>query len=166
MNMVRNADLTRDHDVIARGAGACDSHLTDQQVVSPDLAVVADLHEIIDLGAFANDRGLERAAVDGGAGADFHVIADLHMAELRDFVVASVMQAIAESVRADHRAGMDRDAMTQNGAVIKDGMRIESDIISKPAKSADYRSVFNSSDGDHRASFSDASERKYARLFS
>src|SRR6266478_2213906 len=163
MKMVRDADLTRDHDVIARGAGAGNPHLTDQQVVSTDLAVVADLHEIVDLSAFANDRGLEGAAVDGGAGADFHVIADLHMAQLRNFVVTSVVQAVAEAVRANDRVGVNRDAVAQNGAVIKDGMRIEDDIISEPAKSADHRSGVNSTARSHRASFSDTGERKNAR---
>src|SRR5713101_3459920 len=164
MNMVRDADLTRDHDVIARGAGAGNPHLTDQQIVSADFAVVADLHEIVDLRAFANDRGLERAAVDGGAGADFHVVADLHMAQLRNLVVASVVQSITESVRADHRVGRNRDAMNQDSAVVKNGMGIEGDVVAEPAKSADHRSGVNSTSRAHRASFSDASEREYARL--
>src|SRR5262249_20656193 len=75
VDVVRDADLAGTHHVIARAAGAGDAHLADEQVVLADLAVVADLHEVVDLGAGADARGLERAAVNRRAGPDLGVIA-------------------------------------------------------------------------------------------
>jgi hypothetical protein len=34
------------------------------------------LHQIVNFGAFADPRFAEAGAVDGGVGADFHVVAD------------------------------------------------------------------------------------------
>ena len=42
----------------------------------PIADVVRDLHQIVDLGAFADDGITGRAAVDRGIGADFHVVLD------------------------------------------------------------------------------------------
>ena len=54
VDVIDDADLAGDHDVIARAARAGDAHLADEQVVPADPAVVADLHEVVDLGAFAD----------------------------------------------------------------------------------------------------------------
>ena len=55
----------------------------------------------------ANARGFKGAAVDGGASADFHVVADLDMAELRHLDVFAAVQAVAEAVGADDGVGMN-----------------------------------------------------------
>ena len=46
----------------------------------PIWQLCADLHEVVDLGAVADARGLKGAAVDGRAGADLDVVADLDVA--------------------------------------------------------------------------------------
>src|SRR5262249_38395482 len=83
VDVVGDPHLAGGDDVIAGAAGAGDAHLADEEVVPADPAVVADLHKVVDLGAGADARGLEGAAVDGRAGADLDVIADLDVAELR-----------------------------------------------------------------------------------
>ena len=50
--------------------------------------VVADLHEIVDLGAFADDRVAIGAAVDRRPGADLDVVLDDDAADLRHFQMA------------------------------------------------------------------------------
>src|SRR5579885_3036944 len=64
-DVIRQAGLAGDDDEIARGARAGDADLADHQVVTADLAVVADLNQVVDLRARADARRPERAAVDG-----------------------------------------------------------------------------------------------------
>ena len=64
--------------------------------------------------------GLERAAVDRGAGADLHVVADLDVAELRHLDVPAVLHAVAEAVGADHGVGVDDDPVAEDGVVVQD----------------------------------------------
>ena len=65
----------------------------------PMLAVVGDLHQVVDLGAGADARGLEGAAIDRGAGADLDVVADLDVAQLRHLDVPAVDDADSRSRR-------------------------------------------------------------------
>src|SRR5262245_40521505 len=71
--------------------------------------VVPDLHEIIDLAAGADHRVLERAAVDAAVGADLHVVADDHPADLRHLEMALRAHGEAEPVLPDPDAGVQGD---------------------------------------------------------
>src|SRR5262249_14459724 len=51
VDVVGDAHLARHHHVVAGAAAAGDADLADQQVVPADLAVVADHHQVVDLGA-------------------------------------------------------------------------------------------------------------------
>ena len=61
----------------------CETRIT----CSPIVHVVADLHEVVDLRAAADPRRAGGGAVDGRAGADLDVVADLDGADLRDLAV-------------------------------------------------------------------------------
>ena len=50
--------------------------LSHQDTGPADLHVVPDLHQIVDAGAGADDGVFQRAAVDGGVGADLDVVLD------------------------------------------------------------------------------------------
>ena len=86
------------------------------------LTLWRDLHQIVDLGALADDGVADRAAVDRGVGADLDVVLDDDAADLRHLRDARAAPGtIAEAVLADARAGMDDDAvadqrMHQRGA--------------------------------------------------
>src|SRR5262249_56337208 len=98
VDVVGDADLAGHHDVVAGRRGAGDADLAGENVVLADLAVVGHLDEVVDLGAAADARGLEGAAVHGGAGADLDVVADLDVAELRHLHVLAVREAVAEAI--------------------------------------------------------------------
>ena len=53
--------------------------------VAADLHIVADLDQIIDLGAFADHGVAQSAAIDGGGGADLDPVLDDDAAQLGDF---------------------------------------------------------------------------------
>ena len=54
-----------------------------------DADIVGDLHEIVDLGAFADDRVGHRAAIDRGVGADLDIVLDDDAADLRNALRAA-----------------------------------------------------------------------------
>ena len=87
----------------------------------------------------ADAGGLEGAAVDGGAGADLDVVADLDVAQLRHLDVPAVLQPIAETVRSQDRVGMNDDAVAQHGAVVEDGVGKNGHVVAEPAVPADHR---------------------------
>ena len=57
-------------------------------VCAPMTHVVRNLDLVVELDAVFDDRVFQRAAVDGGIGADFDIVADQHAANLRNFFPA------------------------------------------------------------------------------
>src|SRR5262249_39443236 len=159
MNVTHNAYLAGDHHIVASAAGAGNAHLADQQIVSADPAVVSDLHEIIDLRSFADPRGLERAAVDGRAGADLHVVADLDVAELWHLDMSAILKAVAKTIRANHRVGMHDHAVAKDRAVVEHDVGMQDYIIAEAAEPADGNAMIDSAACAHQCSFPDGRER-------
>ena len=60
-----------------------------------------------------------RGTVNAGVGTDLHMVADLHIADLRDFQVLAVLLGKAEAVSTDDRPRM-QDAVSANVAVLID----------------------------------------------
>ena len=81
-----------------------------------DADVVADLHLIIDLGAFADDGVVHGAAIDGRIGADLDIVLDDDATDLHDLDHAARAWRITKAVLADTRAIMDDDAVTDERA--------------------------------------------------
>ena len=95
--------------------------------------VVGDMDQVVDFRALADDGGAERAAVNGGIGADLDIVVDDDVAELKHFPVAALVEHIAEAVRADDRAGVDGDAMAELRLPIQHDIREQADIVAKLA---------------------------------
>src|SRR5258705_4964123 len=103
--MSRNSRLRSDDAIISQSRAAGEADLAHHQAMPANGHVVRDMHEVINLGALADDRGTEGAAVNGRVGPDLHVIMDDHFADLQHLVVAALVADIAVAVRADERAG-------------------------------------------------------------
>ena len=113
--------------------------------VPPDRAVVSDLHQIVDLGALADDGIAGGAAVDGRIGADLHIVLNDDAAGLRDFLMALRARQIAKPVLADTGARMDDDA-------IADQRMLDRRAGADRAVAADANArPDNRADRDHRA---------------
>src|SRR5262249_40678386 len=107
--------------------------------VRSDAAVVADLDLVVELDAVLDHRIVERAAVDGGVGADLDVVADAHHAYLGDLDPApGLVLRAAEPVGADHRAGMHDDPLPEGAAVIHHHARIKAAPASAGQAVADH----------------------------
>src|SRR5260370_821837 len=106
--MIANADLPRDYRAFTYGAGTGDAGQCDQDDVFTDIAVMADVDEVVDLGAAANAGFAESAAVDGGVRTDLHLVFNAQRALLWKLRVCAGcgIAYVTEAVRAQHRTGM------------------------------------------------------------
>src|SRR5690606_40322012 len=97
----------------AEPALAADDH------VAPDIAVVRDLHQVVDLGAVADDGGAQFPPVNARAGADLDIAPDAHRADVRNLHQRAPVRrgAIAEAVGADDRVGVNDRAIADLAAV-------------------------------------------------
>src|SRR5262249_16769256 len=117
-------------------ARAGDAHLADQEVVRADPAIVANHHQVVDLGALANARRLERAAVDRRAGTNLDIITDLDVAQLRHLDVASAVLPIATAIGTEDGMSVNDDAVAEHAAIVEDGVRIQGHVVAEPAVTA------------------------------
>src|ERR1035438_10327942 len=108
--MPRQADLPAENHVTPQLGAAGDPRLADDDAMVADRHVVSYLHQVINLGALADDRRPESAAINGHIRPDLHVVADDDIADLRNLAVRAVVEHVAEAVRAHDRTGMDAHA--------------------------------------------------------
>ena len=114
-HMALHGNLAADSDEVLDGRGAGDADLGDDHAMAPDHHVVGDLDQVIDLRALADHRIAARAAVDGGVGADLHVVLDDHAPDLRHLQMPLRSHGEAEAVLADAHAGMEDDPVADEG---------------------------------------------------
>src|SRR6185437_2043716 len=79
--------------------------------MAADTYVVADLDQVVDFGALADDGVADSATIDGCAGADFNIVLDDDTPDLRDLQMSSGTHQEAEAVLTDLAARMDGDAI-------------------------------------------------------
>ena len=74
--------------------------------MAADANIVSDLHQVVDLGTLADHGIAIGATVDGGPGADFHVILQDDAPHLKHFAMTGRPHDVAEPVLSDAAAGM------------------------------------------------------------
>src|SRR5262245_27201345 len=116
-------DLAGQNDVIAQFRAAGDADLAHEQTVFANGYVVADLNQVVDFGALADDRRAKCTAVHADVGTDFDVVADDYVPDLRDLTMDAGVLDVAEAIRANYRAGMNADALADFCARIKNNVR-------------------------------------------
>ena len=99
-----------------RSAGAGNAGLRDDDAMAADDDIMADLNQIVDLGAFADNGVAIGAAIDGGAGADLDIVLQNHAADLRHFEMSARAHGEAEAILADVHAGVDNDPIADQRA--------------------------------------------------
>lgn len=112
-DMAIHAGLSGHDDVIADLGASGDADLRAEEIVLADFDIVSQVAEVIDLGTAADDGVVHRAVVNGGAGADFDVVADDSAAELADvMVMALFIGGEAEALTADDGVRTKDDTVT------------------------------------------------------
>src|SRR6266850_1383999 len=133
--MVDDAQMPEDHRRAADGAmpadvgAAGDAGAAGDRGVGADAHVVADLDLVVELDALLHHRVVDRAAVDGGIRADLDIVADAHRADLRDLDPAPLILGDAETVGADHRAGMDDHPLSYAALRVNHHPWVEASVV-------------------------------------
>ncbi len=92
--------------------------------------------QIVDLRVLADHGVGQRAAVDGGVGADLHIVLDDDAPDLRDLFRSLIAENIAEAVLADAGAAVDEDAIADE-RVQDAGAGADEAVAADPAAGAD-----------------------------
>ena len=113
--MAGDANLAGKDDVVADDGRAGEAGLRADECIVADAGTVANLHEVVDLGAVADFGCADGGAVDGGIGLHVDMVADADGAGLRDlFPVALVVLGEAEAVAADDDSVFERDVIAED----------------------------------------------------
>src|SRR5881227_1234630 len=99
--------LARHGDVIAKLSRTSDADLRDEKAMLPDLHVVPDLDQIIDLGPLAYHGLAERSPIDRRAGPDLNIVFYPDNPDLRDLVMFTLVRREPVAVRADDDAAVN-----------------------------------------------------------
>ena len=105
----------------------------------PMVTLWPDVDEVVELGAAADARLFERAAIDRGVRADLHIIFDDEPALLRELRVLAgrAVAHVAEAIGAEHCARMHDHAISQFRAGIEHHARIKVAIAADAHAGAD-----------------------------
>src|SRR5579864_8181308 len=114
-HVVRDSDLPADDDIILYHCAAGETCLRRDHHVFADIDVVSHMHQVIDFCAAANAGDLERAAIDGGIGANLHIIFDDKPSDLRKLFVAAGFRVsdVAEAVASKHGSRMNHNPVAE-----------------------------------------------------
>src|SRR5262245_45438826 len=143
--VVGKPHLSGQNDAILYDDAAGDPALRHDDAMAADRDIVSDLHQVVDLGAFADHGVAVGAAVDSGPGPDLHVILHDDAADLQDLAVTGRSHDVAEAILSNSAAGMDDDAIPDQ-AVGNHGVGADRALPADTDSGADYRAS-----GDERA---------------
>ena len=158
--MIAETDLSSDNAIIFDDGRTRNSGLRSDDDPLADLDVVRDLDEIVNLCSAADTRFAQCAAVNAGICADFHVVADGHCSDLREFyITVRAVTHVAETIRADTNSAMQNRIITDGAAVFDKDVRVNHTVLADSHVIADFRARVNlSCVADFRV-FADADER-------
>lgn len=133
--VIRQTCLPGDDHAIANRATAGNPNLGDDQAIFANRVVVADHHEVVDFSALFHESGPEVGTVDGGAGADFHVVLQDDRADGVDFQDSRILRGhlaaaaagrfdatrlgrdVTEAVRTNTGVGVQNDPVANHHAI-------------------------------------------------
>ena len=124
-----DTDLTAKHAPLPDLRGTCHSDLCRHDGVGTDVAVVCDLHEVVQFHTAANIGRAHRRTVHAGVCADFNVILNADIANLRNLLIALSGRREAKTVGTDDTAGMQNDAIADLAVVIDRHIGIEHAVL-------------------------------------
>ncbi len=116
--MARDSHLAAEHAPFAYLGSSRNAHLCRHYGMVADFVVVGNLHQVVELHAVADAGCAHHRAVDACIGADFHVVADFHVAYLRNLLVAVGSGRKAESVSPYHAPRMQYHVRPYTAVVV------------------------------------------------
>lgn len=123
VKMPGQATLPSQDDVVAQLGAAGNAHLSHDQAVGSGAHAVANLHQIVDLGAAANTGLANGGPVDGGVAAHLHAVFQHHPARLQHAPPGAIGEGnVAKAVVANDRAAVDEAVVANFGALVNDAV--------------------------------------------
>src|SRR5690625_5749221 len=116
LEMTANAAGTGNHAVFSYAGGAGNAHAAGAGRVVSDVHVMGTLHLLVNAHLRVQLGVFNGAAVDGGVGADFTVVANDHGAHLRHLDPAPPVHGQPKAVGANDHAGVYKNALAQLAA--------------------------------------------------
>jgi hypothetical protein len=164
--VLANADLSAQDHVVLHHDAAGKAGLGCYYDVFANLAVVADVDQIVDFRAAANARDFERATINGGIGADFDIIFNLETAYLGKFFVSAglLVAHVTEAIAAQDRSGVNDHAIADLRTRIEGRVGIDLAIFSYARTCADYAAGSNSRALANDDGFADDGSRFHRRI--
>src|SRR5215467_5469812 len=146
--VVGNADLATQDDTILDCAAARNADLGNQQAVTPDRDVVADLDEIVDLGSLPDHSVADRPTVDCGIGADLDVVLDDYAPDLGNLVGPARPAHKTEAILSDRATRVNDHTvadqrMHDRGARPDRAIAADANIRTNNGARADHRAAAN-----------------------
>src|SRR5258708_99848 len=135
--MAEDACRASDRAVPADARAARNGRTAGHRRMRADAYVMADLDLVVQLDAVLDHGVVERAAVDRGVGADLHVVAYEGPTRLRNLDPASRIARHAETIGANHHAGMNQRALADKAARIDGHRRSQAAVLADPCVFAD-----------------------------
>jgi hypothetical protein len=130
--------LASHHHVVFHDHAAAEADLSAQNAVAPDLAVVRDLHQVVDLGASPTRVAPMVARSMQTLAPILDIVFDDDRAQLRHFVVLAAIHHVAEAVAAQHGAGMDAHALADMHMMVDDTEGIKNGFVADLRAVADH----------------------------
>ena len=87
-SLIRYSDLSAQYSKVAYRDAAGQSGLRRNHHAVTDIAVMSDMHEVVELRSGAHSRYAQRRAIHTRVSADLHIVPNLYRADLRKFHVA------------------------------------------------------------------------------
>ncbi len=136
-NMPDDADLSANHDAASYFGGPRNTGLGGNGRIFTDDDIMRNLNKIINFHVPLNPGFTHGGPVNGGVGAQFHVIVNLNDADLGNFGIARAGRGKAEAVRADDDAGMKNHTLADDAVLINADIGVKDRIFADGSVAAD-----------------------------
>src|SRR4030042_296778 len=124
-NMSDNADLPADNDALPYFGGPRNTGLSGNDRIFADDYIMGNLNKIINFHITSKPRFSKCGAVDGGIGADFHIVIYLHNAYLWYFAIAFTRIGKTKAICAANNAGVQNYPFTNDTRMINSYIGID-----------------------------------------
>src|SRR5689334_7343682 len=141
--VIAETDLPANHRLVFNHDAAADAGLRGNHDPFPDVAVVTDVHDVVEFRAASDARAAECGAVYAGVRAEFDVVLNYYRADLRKLLVAVIVAHVTKTVSADTHGCVQYDAIAKRDAVVENDVRMQHAVVADRHVRADDDAGFN-----------------------
>ncbi len=127
--MTYSTGLTTKGNIWAGVGGTGDACLSNDKVSRANMAVVANMNQIVNLSALANNGGANGSTVNAGMGTDFHIILQHYIAYLWHLGMNAILAGKAKAICTNYSRAMDNNPLTYLAVLTDGGTGIDNGIL-------------------------------------